>query len=161
MNAWNRNPTLKRGRMHGSARPTWAPPASALHMVMPAELEQLRTELLRGHVPRDLELKLQQLLDGGLMHQSLGHSCLWFLAVLQAAFDGAYRMATPEQIDFMLRVLAYVRKDDDAIHDLQPNGYTDDHQEARIASTRLQPLLLGFKQWRLRHVVPVLWHGAA
>jgi hypothetical protein len=40
---------------------------------------------------------------------------------------------------------------------LQPDGYTDDQEEARGAGERLRPLVLRFKQWRLQHVVPTLW----
>jgi hypothetical protein len=54
-------------------------------------------------------------------------------------------------------VLAYVRKDVDAIPDYQPEGFADDQQEIRSAATELSALIQAFKAWRLRYQVPVIW----
>ena len=51
-------------------------------------------------------------------------------------------------------MLAYVRKDDDAIPDYLPSGFMDDQQEVRAAAMELGPLLQAFKAWRLCHLVP-------
>jgi hypothetical protein len=70
---------------------------------------------------------------------------------------GSYSQATPEVCERLLRVLAYVRKDDDSIPDYQAGGFVDDQQEVRKADTEYRSLLESFKAWRLRHQVPALW----
>lgn len=161
MNAWTDENRLRTKPKSTGERPSCASRVTALHLVTAAEVEQLRGELRRGAVPTDLDAKLHQLLDRDLAHQSLAHACLWFIALLQATFEGAFTAATPQEIELMLQVVAYLRKDEDAIPDLQPNGYSDDQQEARSAVDRLRSLVLRFKQWRLQHVVPRLWADRA
>ncbi len=57
----------------------------------------------------------------------------------------------------MLRVLAYVPKDDDAVPDYKTGGLIDDQQEVRAATVELEALIQAFKAWRLRHQVPAMW----
>jgi hypothetical protein len=59
----------------------------------------------------------------------------------------------------LLRVLAYVRKDDDAIPDNRPDGFVDDQQEIRAMLNEMGGLLQSFKMWRLRHQVPEMWNS--
>lgn len=80
-----------------------------------------------------------------------------FLALLLAVQDGSFPGGNPPELEQLLRVLAYVRKDDDAIPDYQSNGYLDDHLEVRTAARALHELLTRFKLWRLRHEVPKQW----
>jgi hypothetical protein len=109
-----------------------------LQLVDRREVEDLRHALLAGELPPDFEVKLHRLADEGLGDQVMEHNCRWFWALL-------------------LRVLAYVRKDDDAIPDFLPGGFWDDQKEVRAAVTELAPLLQAFKAWRLRHAVPARW----
>jgi hypothetical protein len=83
-------------------------------------------------------------------------NCRLFMDLLSAAKDG-FKEASDLDRDRLLRVLAYVRKDDDHIPDYRRDGYFDDRQEVRAAMTELSPLLHRFKAWRLRHRVPMLW----
>ena len=78
-----------------------------------------------------------------------------------ATEDGSFREGSPAERERLLRVLAYVRKDDDAIPDYKPEGFTDDQREIRSATVELSTLIQAFKAWRLRHQVPMLWpeHG--
>jgi hypothetical protein len=58
-------------------------------------------------------------------------------------------------------VLAYVRKDDDAIADYKQNGFVDDQREVQAAAADLASLLNHFKSWHLCHQVPGLWNKVA
>ena len=124
-------------------------------------LEQnLRDELIRGNVPADLEAKLIKLARDNLAHRSIEQNCRTIIALLQAAQQGAFKEASPEACERLLQVLAYVRKDDDAIPDYRPDGFTDDLEQIRAVGTQLGPLLRSFKAWRLRHQVPGMWVGS-
>jgi len=74
-----------------------------------------------------------------------------------ATEDGSFREGSPAERERLLRVLAYVRKDDDAIPDYRPEGLTDDQREMRAATVELDGLIQAFKAWRLRHQVPLMW----
>ncbi len=139
------------------ARPPTVCP-SALHLVTAHELEELRAALARGELPRDFEAKLNRLAEGDLTHRFLARNCRLFSALLHAAQQGLFKQASRADCERLLRVLAYVRKDEDAIPDYQAGGFVDDQQEVRTATTELQPLLDAFKAWRLRHQVPAMWH---
>jgi len=121
------------------------------------ELQQLRAALEHGALPPDLEAKLTRLANGDLVCRLLAHNCRLFTALFLAAKDGFFKEASPADCERVLRVLAYVRKDDDAIPDYLTNGFTDDQQEMRIVLTQLQPLIRSFKAWRLRHQVSGMW----
>jgi len=142
---------------------THATPAapSALGLVSGPELESLRVALARGLMPFDLEQKLAALDGHDVVENDLRHKSLLFLALLEAVRAGAFHEVTPAQQERILRVLAYLRKDDDAIPDTQENGYLDDLAEVRSAFHDLEILLQHFKHWRLKHQVPSLWMQAA
>ena len=128
-----------------------------LHLVTGHELQDLRQCLARGQVPPDLEAKLVKLSRGDLAQRSIEQNCRTIIALLQAAHQGAFKAASPQQCERLLRVLAYVRKDDDAIPDYRFDGFMDDQQEMRIVTRELDSLLQNFKAWRLRHQVPAMW----
>jgi hypothetical protein len=138
-----------RGRVDG--------PLSTLHLVSGQEVLDLREALAEGRVPRDLQIKLANLEGGSLLHHFIGQNGALFVSLSLAVEEGAFRGCSPEELDRLVRVLAYVRKDDDAIPDHQPGGFVDDHQEVRAATRDLERLLSEFKQWRLQHQVPRLW----
>jgi hypothetical protein len=130
---------------------------SFLHLVTRDEMGALREALARGHVPADFEAKLNRLAQGTLLHRAVARHCRTFIALLQAVHDGSYTQAPPGVCERLLRVLAYVRKDDDSIPDYKPDGFVDDQQEVRKADTEYRSLLEQFKSWRLRNQVPALW----
>jgi hypothetical protein len=137
------------------------PRISALHLVTIHEMENLRAALARGHVPADFQRKLDRLESQSLRHHYIRQNSLLFLSLLQAVHAGAYPGGSPAQRELLLRVLAYVRKEDDAIADRQPDGFVDDHQEIREICRDLEPLLRHYKLWRLRHQVPALWQNSS
>jgi len=132
-------------------------PTNALHLVGPEELESLRTALVAGRVPLDLQTKIEALAVKDYLHRFIERHSLLFVSLLLAAQAGEFHRGTPADLERLLRVLAYVRKDDDAIPDQRPGGFADDHQEVRAASLELQSLLDEFKSWRLGHQVPRMW----
>src|SRR6266404_4330040 len=133
------------------------PTSSALHLITPNDLEELRNALMRGTLPADLEIKLRGLAQGSLLHRSVEQNCRLFTSLLLAAEQSSFNEASLADLDRLLRVLAYVRKENDAIPDFKPNGFVDDQQEVRAASSGLSLLLRHFKDWRLRIQVPDLW----
>ena len=143
-------------RIAGGARPVGFRP-DFLHVVDPCELRQLQECLARGTIPADFELKLENLAGSGLSHSYIQQNCRLFIALLISAAEGSFKPLSPSQWDRLLRVLAYVRKDEDAIPDYRKDGYVDDQQEVRAAAAELSQLLLSFKNWRLRQQVPRLW----
>lgn len=134
-----------------------ATPVGALHLVSRYEMKHLRDALNRGEIPIDLRGKLLKLEGGGVVHHFIQQNSQLIIALLQAVRDGDFRSATAAECEHLLRVLAYVWKDDDLIPDYQAGGYTDDHQIVRTAMHALAPLIHRFKLWRLRHQVPVMW----
>jgi hypothetical protein len=128
-----------------------------LYLVTAHDVQELRRALAQGRCPADLEAKLARLADGGLNERYVEHNSRLFFALLLAALENSFTKATPADRERLLRVLAYVRKDDDAIPDYKPGGFLDDQQEVRAAATELNPVLLDFKVWRLRHQVPGMW----
>jgi hypothetical protein len=138
---------------HAGLRPSF------LYLASAHELRELREALARGSLPLDLQTKLARLEGGDLIQRYLAHHCRLFGALLLAAQKGAFKDARPEQCERLLRVLAYVRKTDDAVPDYRPDGFLDDQQEVRAALEQLHPLVNSFKSWRLRHQVPAMWAG--
>ena len=63
-------------------------------------------------------------------------------------------VTSPAERERLLRVLAYVRKDEDAIPDYTPEGFKDDQREMRAARVELSGMIQAFKAWPLRHQVP-------
>ena len=132
-----------------------------MQWITPHELEALRDALARGSLPPDFLGKLKRLTDGDLSHHFIEQNCRLFATLLAAAEHSSFREGSPEERERLLRVLAYVRKDDDAIPDYKPEGFADDQREIRSAAVELHALIHSFKAWRLRHQVPVMWpdHG--
>ena len=128
-----------------------------LNLVTGHEIEQLREALLDGRPPRDLELKLTRLAGGSLLHRFVEQNSRLIISLLVAAYSGEFREANRSSLERLLRVLAYVRKDDDAIPDFRPDGFVDDQQEIRAMLNEMGNLLQSFKTWRLRHQVPEMW----
>jgi hypothetical protein len=140
--------------------PTGALPwsrSSFLHVVSAHDVCDLRAALASGVLPLDLQTKLGKLAGESLAHCFVEQNCRLFLALLMAAQNGSFADASPADLNRLLKVLAYVRKNEDMIPDYQTGGYTDDLQEVRAATTELNDLLGSFKAWRLRHQVPALW----
>lgn len=130
-----------------------------LHLVTPHDVQEMRSALAKGTLPLDFEAKLARLHEGDLIHRYVEQNSRLFLFLLLAALESSFTESTPAQRERLLRVLAYVRKDDDAIPDYRPGGFLDDQQEVRAAAMELAPLLNAFKIWRLRHQVPAMWRG--
>jgi len=130
-----------------------------LYLVPPHEVQELRRALAQGSLPADFEAKLGRLAHGSLSDRYVEQNSRLFIALLRAAQEGSFTAATPADREQLLRVLAYVRKDDDAIPDYLPGGFIDDQQEVRAAVMELNPMLQAFKAWRLRHQVPDLWRA--
>jgi len=139
--------------------PTLPSRSGLLHLVTPHELQGLRTALAHGRLPLDFEAKLDRLHEGDLIHRSVEQNSRLFFVLLLAALENSFTEPTPADRDRLLQVLAYVRKDDDAIPDYRPDGFIDDQQAVRAAAMELAPLLNAFKVWRLRHQVPAMWPG--
>ncbi len=148
--------TLPISQIHSSP-PIVAIRPGLLHLLTVHDLRQLRDPLARGTIPPDFEAKLARLAKGDLVERFVEQNCRLFVALLLAAAEGSYRGATPAELERLLRVLAYVRKDDDEIPDYKPRGFCDDQQEVRAAVAELSPLLQTFKAWRLTHQVPGMW----
>ncbi len=145
--------------MH-SLPPVPPPPApGVLNLLAHHEVRHLHDALKRGVVPTDFEVKLAKLAQGDLVERFVGQNCRLFIALLRAAEQGDFRGATPAECERLLRLLAYVRKDDDEIPDYKARGFFDDQQEIRAAAAQLSPLLQTFKAWRLTHQVPKMWQA--
>jgi hypothetical protein len=128
-----------------------------LNLVSGYELNTLKEELARGTLPADFQAKLLNLAKGSLLHSAIEQNCRLFFTLLLADHEGLFRHLSPTQRERLLRVLAYVRKDDDYIPDYQVDGFSDDQQEVNAARLELAHVLNNFKAWRLRHQVPGLW----
>ena len=133
---------------------------SYLHLVNAHDLRVLRDALAKGQVPPDLGAKLGTLAEGDLGYRFIEQKCRTIIALVLASEEGSFKEASQRECERLLRVLAYVRKDDDAIPDYRPDGFVDDQQVVRAVTTELDPLLQAFKAWRLRYQVPGMWlHG--
>ena len=116
--------------------------------------------IVRRSLPLDFETKLMRLAQGDLTHRFVERSCRLFAVLLLAVQDEMFG-ASKADCERLLRVLAYVRKDDDLVADYKPDGFLDDQHEVRAAMTDLGALLRSFKLWRLEHQVPGMWADAA
>jgi len=133
--------------------------SGGLHLISSHEMQSLRNALIKGALPQDFEAKLRKLANQTLLHRFVEQSCRLFVALLQASYEGSFCEASPTECERLLRVLAYVRRDDDVMPDYKPGGFLDDQQEVRMATAELGPLLQTFKAWRLRHQVPAMWES--
>ena len=143
-------------QVRSAAQMTMARPG-LLYLVTAHDVQGLRSALAQGRLPADLETKFARLAGGSLSERYVEQNCRLIVALLLAAQQNSFTQATPADRERLLRVLAYVHKDDDAIPDYKPGGFFDDQQEVRAAAMELKPLLLDFKVWRLRHQVPEMW----
>jgi len=151
--------------LHSTEYPVRFRPQSDTHLYRPVflylvtsyDLDALRQELARGELPLDFGAKLNRLAQGDLVHRYVAKHCADFIALLLEAKEGVFRSISKTEVERLLRVLAYVRKDDDAIPDYRSDGFKDDQQEVHTAVIELAPLLQGFKAWHLRHRVPSMW----
>ncbi|HKS35658.1 MAG TPA: hypothetical protein VJW76_00610 [Verrucomicrobiae bacterium] len=148
--------TIGEARLVPPARTLVSRPALS-QWITPQELETLRETLSRGCLPLDLIGKLKRLSKGDLSEHFIEQNCRLFAALLVAAEDGSFREGSRAERERLLRALAYVRKDDDAIPDYRPDGFADDQREMRAVTVELGALLKAFKAWRLRHQVPAMW----
>lgn len=130
---------------------------SSLYLVNEHEMKALSNALAHGVLPPDFQAKLLRLDEGDLTHRFVARHCRLFAALIVAARDGCFKEGSAVECEHLLRVLAYVRKDDDAIPDYMPGGFLDDQQEVRAAAKEYHALIESFKVWRLRHLVPGLW----
>ena len=133
--------------------------AALLHWVSPVELEALRAALAGGGLPSDFLGKLDKMAGGDLSQRFIEQNCRVFAALLMASEAGSFRDASPAQRERLLRVLAYVRNNEDAIPDYCAEGLTDDQKEVLAAIVEMGGLIQAFKAWRLRHQVPAMWDG--
>jgi hypothetical protein len=157
MKIWERPFLADRPAAHVSQDQVTAPsPAGLVYLVTTHDLQNLHSVLERGSVPADFKAKLARLARGNLVEQYVEHNSRLFVALLQAAHDGWFKITFAEG-DRLLRVLAYVRKDDDAIPDYRPGGFVDDQRELRATMLEFGHLLQSFKAWRLCHQVPAMW----
>ena len=122
-------------------------------------MESLKEALRRGDLPVDFRWKLQRLAGGGLNHRFIEQNCRTITALLLAVEEGRFRDVSQAECERLLRLLAYVRKEDDAMPDYLPEGFSDDQHEVRAVTSELGNLLQTFKAWRLRHQVPGMWHN--
>ena len=97
-----------------SRTPTGIVRPSALYLVTSYELQNLRHFLDRGVVPVDFADKLERLAKADLLGQSIERQCRLFMALLKAAGEAGFNQASKAECERLLKVLAYVRKDDDA-----------------------------------------------
>ena len=134
-----------------------APVSIALQILIPDEIEELRRALFKGALPTDFEVKLVRLAQDTLLHQAVEQNCRLFVALFLAIQEGSF--ADPHAViqERLLRVLAYVRKEQDQVPDFKPGGFMDDLREVRAACTELSSVIQRFKEWKLRHQVPSMW----
>ncbi len=147
----NMNPALL---THRQTRPAQDSP---LFLVTAHDSKNLAEALSRGMVPADFEAKLRKLANGDLIQRSIERNCRTMISLLQAVREGSFERASSSDCEQLLRVLAYVRKDDDAIADYRSDGFIDDHREVQAVAKEMVKLLESFKAWRLRHQVPAMW----
>ncbi len=129
-------------------------------MVTPEEMNALRHALDQGTAPPDLRAKLARLRKDNLREHYLKQRSDLLIGLLSAAQACEFRLATPEDRERLLRVLAYVRKDDDAIPDSLPDGFTDDHDLMRQVCCELKSVLGRYQAWHLACRVPRLWQAS-
>ncbi len=131
--------------------------SAALQLVTVVEIEQLQNALFKGALPADFETKLTRLSQETLLHQSVEQNCRCFVALLLAIQEGSFADPHAMTQDRLLRVLAYVRKEQDQVPDFKPGGFMDDWREVRAAMSDLANVIQRFKVWKLRHQVPGMW----
>jgi len=132
--------------------------ASALNMVTESEMHTLCDTLQQDRIPVDLRAKLDRLRTDDPRELYLKNQSLLLSSLLRSPAAREFCLARPDDCQRLLRMLAYVRKDDDAIPDTWPGGMVDDHDLMRLTCTELRQVLDTFKAWHLSRRVPLLWH---
>ncbi len=158
MNAWGKD-SVQNGAVNPAPRSRRGGAAQETHLylVTAHEVQSLARELARQNLPSDLEAKLSRLAVGNLSDRFIARNCRTIIALLGAAAGDGFTRLSLRDRERLLRVLAYVRKDDDAVPDYVAGGYVDDQQEVGLVTRDLNELLQGFKAWRLRNQVPGIW----
>ncbi len=126
-------------------------------MVTAWELEALCHALRERRIPADLKAKVAGFRVDDPKEFYLKRQSELLLAFLLAPEASQYCRLRPDDCQRLLRVLAYVRKDDDAIPDTRPGGFVDDHDLMRMTCTELGQVLDAFKAWHLSRRVAHLW----
>lgn len=127
-------------------------------MVTQAEMETLCDSLHQDHVPADLQAKLDRLRTNDPKELYLKQQSLLLASLLMSPAAQGFCTLRPGVCERLLRMLAYVRKDDDAIPDTWPGGMADDHDLMRLICTELRDALETFKAWHLSRRVPLMWN---
>jgi len=133
--------------------------AKALDMVSEKELASLCAALQQGRIPTDLQAKLERLRTEDPREFYLKQQSVLLSALLRSSAAKEFCLLRPQVCERLLRMLAYVRKDDDAIPDTWPGGFADDHDLMRLTCTELREALDTFKAWHLSRRVPLLWNN--
>jgi len=134
-----------------------APRAGLLDFVSSEEVADMGRAIASGVLPIEFAAKLDRLSSKSLLHQFIAESSHDFIRLLMAAQFGEFGPMPAGVRERLLRVLAYVRKENDAVPDFKPGGFEDDLREVRAATSELGGLLQRFKEWHLRHAVPAMW----
>src|SRR5208282_3217777 len=133
--------------------------AGLLHLVTAQDVQELRLALVKGRLPADFEVKLSRLGEGSLVERYVEQNSRLFFALLLAAAESSFIRATPSDREHLLRVLAYVRKEDDAIPDYLPAGLSDPQQQLPAAATELGPPLQRLIVRSHPHKPPAIWRS--
>jgi hypothetical protein len=148
------------GDIAGSTqRPSVA--CEAFGLITPYEVSSLREVLREGRVPWDLLHKLHRLRSDDYKEHYLQRQSWVLLSLLLAAGEQGFKDISLWDRERLIRMMAYVRKDEDAIPDSMPHGYDDDHDLMRMTCAQLGPVLEAFKAWHLLRQVPKLWQTQA
>lgn len=131
----------------------------ALEMVTEAEIEALCDALHQDQIPADLRAKLDRLRTDDPKEFYLRQQSLLLALLLMSSAALGFCSLRPQVCRRLLRMLAYVRKDADAIPDTWPGGMADDHDLMRLTCTELREALDTFKAWHLAQRVPLLWNA--
>jgi hypothetical protein len=128
-------------------------------MVTEAEMKALCDALHHDRVPTDLRAKLDRLRADDPRDLYLRQQSLLLASLLMSPAARGFCRLRQHDCERLLRMLAYVRKDDDAIPDTWPGGMADDHDLMRLTCTELREALDAFKAWHLSRRVPLLWNA--
>jgi hypothetical protein len=132
---------------------------TALKLVSETEMQALCDALRQNHVPADLRAKLDRLRTDDPKEYYLKQQSELLASLLMSPAAQEFCLVRPRDCERLLRMLAYVRKDDDAIPDTWPGGMVDDHDLMRLTCTELREALDTFKAWHLSRRVPLLWNA--
>jgi hypothetical protein len=130
-------------------------------MVTEAEINALCDSLREDRVPADLQAKLDRLRTDDPKESYLKRQSLLLASLLMSPSARGFCRLRPHDCERLLRMLAYVRMDDDAIPDTWSGGMADDHDLMRLTCADLREALETFKAWHLSRRVPLLWNARA